>query len=183
MRPKAPASPQLMRRSSILSRPSRERSERLIKIATVVLSNFQVTGRAILAAGSGEISTAIDVQTVPGDEPGRVGRQKNGAMPADCMLKRFLDTLFKGDPEAAAKTLLFQQMAGAALLGTGRGTLPQPKAFILFGRSANNGKSEWLMLLERLGGECSHVPPHQMDERNIAIKMRGQLLNTASELT
>src|SRR4051812_864214 len=44
-----------------------------------LLSTSQVTERAILAAaGSGEISTAIDVQTVPSDEPGRVGRQKNG---------------------------------------------------------------------------------------------------------
>src|SRR3954452_3003636 len=42
MRPTAPMFPRSTRRSSILSRPSRERSERLIKFATVVLGSVEV---------------------------------------------------------------------------------------------------------------------------------------------
>jgi P4 family phage/plasmid primase-like protien len=104
-------------------------------------------------------------------------------LPPDSLLRRFLDTMFKDDPEAHLKIMLVQEIAGAALIGSSQTWLTQPKCVILYGRMANNGKSELLALLEGLIGSCSHVAAHQFDEKNIVIGLRGQLLNTAGELT
>jgi P4 family phage/plasmid primase-like protien len=92
--------------------------------------------------------------------------------------------LFRDDDDAAEKQALLQEVAGAAIAGLGT-RLRQPKAVVLYGRSANNGKSTVLDLLEGLLGAaaCSHVSPHRFDQPNTAIVMRGKLLNTSAELT
>jgi P4 family phage/plasmid primase-like protien len=99
-------------------------------------------------------------------------------------LSRFLNGLFRDDDDAADKRALLQEVAGAVVAGMGT-RLGQPKAIVLFGRSANNGKSTVLDLLEGLLGStaCSHVSPHRFDQPNAAIAMRGKLLNTSAELT
>jgi P4 family phage/plasmid primase-like protien len=105
-------------------------------------------------------------------------------VPADSLLGRYLSGIFRNDPEAVEKTLLLQEAAGTALIGASKAWLRQLKALILLGRSANNGKSEFLALIEGLaGGACSHVAAHQFDEKNIVIALRGANLNTAGELT
>ncbi len=90
--------------------------------------------------------------------------------------------MLRDDPERELKIWLLQEVCGAALLGRNI-WLPQPKAIILHGRSANNGKTEYLSLLEGLAGGASHVAPHQFDDRNVVIALRGQKLNIANELT
>jgi P4 family phage/plasmid primase-like protien len=103
-------------------------------------------------------------------------------LPADSLLAKFLDTMFQDDPEKEVKIKLLQEVAGSALMGAGA-WLPQPKAVVLYGRSANNGKSEYLTLIEGLANGASHIPAHQFDQEKLVIGLRGQLLNVANELT
>lgn len=105
------------------------------------------------------------------------------SLPENSMLFRFFETTFKDDPEKREKIMLLQEVAGSALLGNHRKWLPQPKAIIMHGRKANNGKSQYTDMLEGLVGSSSHVPPQHFDNPNAAIAMRGQTLNTARELT
>jgi hypothetical protein len=97
-------------------------------------------------------------------------------LPNDSLLSRFLNGLFRDDEDAAEKQALLQEVAGAAVAGLGT-RLRQPKAIVLYGRSANNGKSTVLDLLEGLLGTaaCSHVSPHRFDQPNAAVAMRGKL--------
>jgi phage/plasmid-associated DNA primase len=105
-------------------------------------------------------------------------------LPLDSLLAKFLATMFRYDPELTEKVLLMQEAAGASLIGASKKWVPQPKALILLGRTANNGKSQFLALCEGLtGGACSHVAAHQFDDQNIVIHLRGAILNSAGELT
>jgi P4 family phage/plasmid primase-like protien len=116
--------------------------------------------------------------------PGRWLSGENVELPKDSLLSRFLNGLFRDDEDAAEKHALLQEVAGSVVAGMGT-RLGQPKAIVLFGRSANNGKSTMLDLFEGLLGStaCSHVSPHRFDQPNAAIAMRGKLLNTSAELT
>jgi P4 family phage/plasmid primase-like protien len=116
--------------------------------------------------------------------PGGWNPAENFELPKDSLLSRFLNGLFRDDEDAADKRALLQEVAGAVVAGMGT-RLGQPKAIVLFGRSANNGKSTMLDLLEGLVGAtaCSHISPHRFDHPNAAIAMRGKLLNTSAELT
>ena len=116
--------------------------------------------------------------------PGSWRPVSNPELPKDCLLSRFLTGLFRDDKDAAEKQALLQEVAGAVVAGPGT-RLGQPKAIVLYGRNANNGKSTVLDLLEGLLGSaaCSHVSPHRFDQPNAAIAMRGKLLNTSAELT
>jgi P4 family phage/plasmid primase-like protien len=116
--------------------------------------------------------------------PGRWMPGETSSLPTDSLLSRFLKGLFRDDEDAAEKQALLQEVAGATVAGLGT-RLGQPKAIVLYGRSANNGKSTALDLLEGLLGAaaCSHVSPHSFDQPNSAIGMRGKLLNTSAELT
>lgn len=116
--------------------------------------------------------------------PGRWLPGENVELPKDSLLARFLNGLFRDDEDAAEKQALLQEVAGSVVAGMGT-RLGQPKAIVLFGRSANNGKSTMLDLFEGLLGStaCSHVSPHRFDQPNAAIAMRGKPLNTSAELT
>jgi P4 family phage/plasmid primase-like protien len=61
--------------------------------------------------------------------------------------------------------------------------IPQPKAFVLSGRSANNGKSRLLDMLEGLVSSYSNVSAHEFNDKHTVIQMRGKHLNTSAELT
>lgn len=116
--------------------------------------------------------------------PGRWTPCGTFELPENSLLSRFLRGLFRDDEDAAEKAALVQEVAGAVVAGLGT-RLRQPKAIVLYGRSANNGKSTVLDLLEGLVGAAaaSHVSPHRFDQPNAAIAMRGKLLNTSAELT
>jgi len=60
--------------------------------------------------------------------------------------------------------------------------IPQPKAFVLSGRSSNNGKSRLLDLLEGLVSSYSNVSAHEFSDRNAVIQMRGKDLNAVAYL-
>jgi P4 family phage/plasmid primase-like protien len=116
--------------------------------------------------------------------PGRWSPAETFELSQHSLLSQFLRGLFRDDEDAADKQALLQEVAGAVVAGLGT-RLGQPKAVVLYGRNANNGKSTMLDLLEGLLGAaaCSHVSPHRFDQPNAAIVMRGKLLNTSAELT
>lgn len=106
----------------------------------------------------------------------------DGKLPEGSLLAKFLSVLPYDDPEQSVKHLLLQEAFGVAVAGMAT-HIAQPKAIVLFGRSANNGKSAVLDLLEGLLGSCAHVSAHELNNMNIAIQLRGHYLNCAAELT
>jgi P4 family phage/plasmid primase-like protien len=118
--------------------------------------------------------------TLPGHwVPGTSGRPPEGSL-----LNRLLEGIFRGDDDAEPKTALLCEIAGSAALGYAT-KLKQPRAAILFGQTAENGKSQILDLVRRQlpqNAVCS-VPAARMgDERHI-IGLVGKLLNATDELS
>jgi phage/plasmid-associated DNA primase len=111
-------------------------------------------------------------------EPGSPAEIPNGSL-----LARLLRGSFEGDDDANAKIDLLAEIAGAAALGYGpRHTAP--KAAVLLGRTAENGKSQVLDLLRGLlpPGAVSSVPPSRFGDDRHIVKLVGKLLNTSDEL-
>jgi phage/plasmid-associated DNA primase len=104
-------------------------------------------------------------------------------IPTGSLLARLLRGSFEGDEDAEAKIDLLAEIAGAAALGYGpRHTAP--KAAVLLGRTAENGKSQVLDLLRGLlpPGAVSSVPPSRFGDDRHIVKLVGKLLNTSDEL-
>jgi P4 family phage/plasmid primase-like protien len=92
--------------------------------------------------------------------------------------------VFQGDDDAAAKIDLLAEIVGAAALGYGT-RLRQPRAVILKGETAENGKSQILDLARGLlpvSAICSVTAGRVGDERHI-IGLAGKLLNASDELS
>jgi len=105
------------------------------------------------------------------------------AIPDSSLLALLLRGSFEGDEDAVAKIDLLAEIAGAAALGYGpRHTAP--KATVLLGRTAENGKSQVLDLLRGLlpPGAVSSVPPSRFGDDRHIVKLVGKLLNTSDEL-
>jgi P4 family phage/plasmid primase-like protien len=104
-------------------------------------------------------------------------------IPTGSRLARLLRGSFEGDDDDNAKIELLAEIAGAAALGYGpRHTAP--KAAVLLGRTAENGKSQVLDLLRGLlpPGAVSSVPPSRFGDDRHIVKLVGKLLNTSDEL-
>jgi phage/plasmid-associated DNA primase len=115
--------------------------------------------------------------------PGRWEPSSLGDIPEGSLLANLLSGSFDGDEDAAAKIDLLAEIAGAAALGYGpRHT--SPKAVVLLGRTAENGKSQVLDLLRGLlpPGAVSSVPPSRFGDDRHIVKLVGKLLNTSDEL-
>jgi P4 family phage/plasmid primase-like protien len=116
--------------------------------------------------------------------PGRWQIGADGCPPEGSLLYRLLDGVFQADPEATEKVALLSEVCGSAALGYAT-QLTQPRAVILFGKTAENGKSQILDLARGLlppTAICS-VPAARMgDERHI-IGLVGKLLNATDELS
>jgi P4 family phage/plasmid primase-like protien len=102
---------------------------------------------------------------------------------AGTLLARLLGGSFNGDEDAGGKIDLLGEIAGAAALGHGP-RLTAPKAVVLLGRTAENGKSQILDLLRGLlpPGAVSSVPPTKFGDDRHSVKLVGKLLNTSDEL-
>jgi P4 family phage/plasmid primase-like protien len=116
--------------------------------------------------------------------PGRwhVGMPDNP--PEGSMLHRLLAGSFKGDPEAQAKSNLLAEVCGSAALGYATRLL-QPRAVVLHGKTAENGKSQVLDLARGLlpsSAICSIPAARMADERHV-IGLAGKLLNASDELS
>jgi P4 family phage/plasmid primase-like protien len=104
-------------------------------------------------------------------------------IPEGSLLSRLLSGSFEGDDDAGEKIDLIAEIAGAAALGHGpRHT--HPKAVVLLGRTAENGKSQILDLLRGLlpSNAVSSVPPSRFGDDRHIVKLVGKLLNTSDEL-
>lgn len=104
--------------------------------------------------------------------------------PAKSLLSRLLGGVFAGDPDAEDKIDLLAEVAGSAALGYAT-RLRQPRAVILKGETAENGKSQILDLIRGLlpNTAIASVTAGRMgDERHI-IGLVGKLLNASDELS
>jgi P4 family phage/plasmid primase-like protien len=116
--------------------------------------------------------------------PGRWSPDVAGTPDTDSLLARLLEGVFRGDLDADEKVTLLAEVCGSAALGYAT-QLIQPRAVILLGQTAENGKSQILDLARGLlpvSAVCS-VPAARMgDERHI-IGLVGKLLNATDELS
>ena len=105
-------------------------------------------------------------------------------LPSDTLLFKLLHGSFKGDTDAEEKITLVSELLGAAALGYATKLL-QPRACILKGERAENGKSQILDLARGLlppSAVCSLTAARMSDERHI-IGLIGKLLNASDELS
>jgi phage/plasmid-associated DNA primase len=99
-------------------------------------------------------------------------------------LGRLIGGVFRGDHDAGQKEALVQEISGAVALGYGT-KLRQPKAVILAGATAENGKSQILDVLRGL------LPPEaivsisagKMGDERYLPRLVGKHLNAADELS
>ena len=116
--------------------------------------------------------------------PGRWSPGTTGTPPEGSLLSRLLDGVFRGDADASAKVDLLAEIVGGAALGYAT-KLRQPRAVILKGETAENGKSQILDLARGLlppSAVCSVTAGRMGDERHI-IGLVGKLLNASDELS
>jgi phage/plasmid-associated DNA primase len=115
--------------------------------------------------------------------PGRWQPGTPSEPPEGSLLAKLLTGIFKGDPEAEQKVRFLQQIAFVAAAGYST-RLKAPKAIILLGRTAENGKSQVLDMLEGLlpPNAVSSIPPHRFDDDNKMRMLIGAALNTSGEL-
>jgi putative DNA primase/helicase len=104
--------------------------------------------------------------------------------PESSLLAALLGGIFKGDEDEEDKLKLLQEVCGSA--ATGYAThLVQPKAVILKGESAENGKSQILDLARGVlppSATATVTASRMGDERHI-IGLVGKLLNASDELS
>lgn len=102
---------------------------------------------------------------------------------AGSLLERLLKGCLKGDSEACSKALVLQEVSGAALIDS-MSVLRAPKAVILLGSKAANGKSQYLKLLLGLVPPevISNLTPAQLADEKLVGNLSGKLLNVADEI-
>ena len=99
------------------------------------------------------------------------------------LLNTFFEGVFRDDPDAADKIRLIEELAGCVALGFGT-RLRSPKAVILYGPSAGNGKSQMQEMLRGLADprSVSAIPPTKLSDEKYAVQLSGKVLNTFDEL-
>ena len=104
-------------------------------------------------------------------------------IPETSLLGKLLQGCFRGDADAQEKIDILAEAAGAAALGIST-RLASPKAIILFGPKAENGKSQVLDLLRALLPETAHsaVSPVRIGDDRYSVQLAGPLLNATDEL-
>lgn len=116
--------------------------------------------------------------------PGRWKSHKKGCKSNDPLLEQLLKGVFQDDEDAPDKRMLLAEVCGAAALGYATKLL-QPRAVILKGEKAENGKSQILDLargLLPLSAIASVTAARMGDERHV-IGLIGKLLNASDELS
>ena len=116
--------------------------------------------------------------TLPGRWDGDI------AASSDHLLGRLLRGVFQGDADAQEKTELLAEVCGSAALGHATRLL-QPRAIILKGERAENGKSQIIDLARGLLpiSAISSVTAARMGDERHVIGLAGKLLNASDELS
>lgn len=106
-----------------------------------------------------------------------------GQVALNALLCQLLEGVFLGDPDADAKTELLAEIAGVAALGIAT-QISSPKAIVLYGPSAENGKSQILNLLRGLlpPEAVAEISPRKFDDDRFLIRLAGVLLNAVDEI-
>lgn len=99
------------------------------------------------------------------------------------LIDTLLDGAFKDDPEKAHKVDLIEELLGLALFGHTM-SLPDPKAVLLYGPTAANGKSQILRMIAGFVPEAfkSNLSPAQMSDEKLVLRLDGARLNFADEI-
>lgn len=99
------------------------------------------------------------------------------------LLKAFLHGCFGEDDDGDDKIALVSEACGIAALG-GATRLSSPKALVLLGTSAANGKSELLAMLSGLlpkDAVCA-IPLSRFSDERMLAQLAGRMLNACAEL-
>lgn len=104
--------------------------------------------------------------------------------PPGSMIHTLLEGAFRDDPDAADKVWLIAEILGAAAFGMAT-RMPSPKAFVLHGESANNGKSTIASLISCLlpAGSVSAIKPAQFADDARIVNLAGKAANVADEIS
>ena len=116
--------------------------------------------------------------------PGAWSVGSAGNLPESSLLRQLLDGSFMGDPDASEKAALLAEIAGVTALGLAA-SMREPKAVVLYGMTAENGKSQILDMIRGLlpaSAVCSITAAKMGDERHI-VGLSGKLLNATDELS
>lgn len=99
------------------------------------------------------------------------------------LIDTLLDGAFKDDPEKALKVDLIEELLGLALFGHTM-SLRDPKAVLLYGPNAANGKSQILRMIAGFVPEAfkSNLSPAQMSDEKMVLGLDGARLNFADEI-
>lgn len=116
--------------------------------------------------------------------PGRWNPDQKGHRPDNALLERLLKGVFRDDEDAPDKRMLLAEVCGAAALGYATKLL-QPRAIILKGETAENGKSQILDLARGLLplSAIASLPAARMGDERHVIGLIGKLLNASDELS
>jgi putative DNA primase/helicase len=100
------------------------------------------------------------------------------------LLSHLLRGCFRDDPDAVDKVNLLGEVAGAAVLGQGT-HLMKPKAVVLKGITAENGKSQIVDVIRGLvpTSAASAIPLGKFSDDRFVCGLIGKLLNASDELT
>jgi P4 family phage/plasmid primase-like protien len=99
-------------------------------------------------------------------------------------LARLLHGSFEGDPDPDDKINLLAEVAASAALGYAP-RLIKPKAVVLVGTTAENGKSQFLDMIRGLlpPDATSSLPPGKFGEDRYVVQLASKLLNASDELS
>ena len=117
--------------------------------------------------------------TLPGHWPATFG----AAQRQTSLLNTLLEGCFRDDVDKEEKIDLLAEVAGIAALGLATKIL-KPKALVLKGELAENGKSQILDVLRALlpKSAVASISPARFDDRTFTCHLDGKLLNAPDEL-
>lgn len=97
------------------------------------------------------------------------------------LLKHYLDTTFEDVSEGKQRLAL--QILGITVMGAST-TLSDPKAFVFYGPSASNGKSQFLELVRGMvpSAVVGNVPPADFSKEQAVAELVGKQVNVCDEL-
>jgi phage/plasmid-associated DNA primase len=107
----------------------------------------------------------------------------SGEPPPGSLLGRLINGVFEDDEDEVAKRNLIAELAGCAALGYAT-KLRRPKAIVLYGPTAENGKSQILDAMRGLlpKSAISSVPVTKFGDQSFLVGIAGKLLNATDEL-